>query len=382
MRAHRTLVTTAAVVTLAFLALLSTGTHTVQRGETLAGIAARYGTTTAAIAQANGITDPNRIYVGARLAVPGAAAPAAEATSGSYTVQRGDTLGSIATRHRTSIAAIVAANGIKNPNLVRVGQVLSVPTSAPGGPAVAAPAGGATHHVVRPGDTISGIAGRYGISAQQLIDANGLTGGIVYAGQRLSLVATSAAPAPAPSSGTTTHTIAAGQTLSSIAQRYGTTIRAIVDANGLTDPNRVRVGQTLTIPSSASGSAAVRCPVQGGARLMNDWGFPRSGGRFHEGNDLFAARGTPAVAVVGGTATQVVGRIGGNQVKLTGDDGVSYYYTHLDSFGKSGRVAAGDVIGTVGTSGNAAGTPPHVHFEVHPGGGAAVNPYPRFAAVC
>src|SRR3546814_1348586 len=102
---------------------------------------------------------------------------------------------------------------------------------------------------------------------------------------------------------------------------------------------------------------------------MNDGGSPRSGGRFHVGNDLFAPRGMPFVAVVSGTVVQTTGRIGGRQVKLAGDDGVSYYGTHLDGFGASGRVNAGDVIGYVGTTGNAAGGTPHVHFEVHPGGG-------------
>ena len=389
MRAHRTIAATTAVVALAFLSLLGTGHHTVRSGETLAGIAARYGTTAAALAKANGIANPNRIYVGSRLAVPTSGTPAPGASAaGQHTVQRGDTLGRIAARYGTTISALVSTNGIRNPNLIRLGQVLTVPAGgsggggATGGGATAAPPkGGATHHVVQRGDTIGGIAARYGITQRQLIDANGLTGGVVYVGQRLSLVPTAAAPS-APAAGNRTHTVAAGETLSHIARRYGTTIRAIVDANGLSDPNRVRVGQRLAIPSSAGGSVALRCPVQGGARMMNDWGFPRSGGRFHEGNDLFAPRGTPAVAVVGGTAVQVVGRIGGNQVKLAGDDGVSYYYTHLDSFGKAGRVAAGDVIGTVGATGNAAGGPPHVHFEVHPGGGAAVNPYPLIAPHC
>ncbi|MET0728611.1 MAG: LysM peptidoglycan-binding domain-containing protein [Acidimicrobiales bacterium] len=378
MRAHRTLSATAAVVALAFLTLLSTGSHTVAQGETLATIASRYGTTASALAKANGIANPNRIYAGTRLTIPGAvdAAPVAPATGTSYTVQRGDTLGSIASRHRTSISALLQANAITNPNRISIGTVLAVPAGG-----TASPAGGATHHVVARGDTIGAVASRYGISQKQLIDANGLTNGRIYVGQRLGLVPSTAAPStPAPTTGT--HTVANGHTLSSIAQRYGTTIRALAEANGITDLNRLRIGQVLQIPSTAGGSSSVRCPVQGGAKFMNDWGFPRSGGRFHEGNDLFAPRGTPAVAVVSGNVVQTVGQLGGNQVKLAGDDGVSYYYTHLDGFGKAGRVNAGDVVGFVGSTGNAAGGATHVHFEVHPGAGAAVNPYPRFSGVC
>ena len=385
MRAHRTLTTTAAVVALAFLALLGTGTHTVSRGETLAAIAARYGTTPAALASANGIANPNRIYAGTQLRVPSAIA-AAPAAGASYTVRAGDTLGGIASRAGTSIAAIVSLNGIRNANLVRVGQVLKLPapasggTTAPSGPPVTAPVGGATSHVVVAGDTISGIAARYGISQAQLVAANGLTGGRVYVGQRLSLVpSTNNRP---PTGATTTYTVVAGDTLSGIAQKMGTTVRAIQSANSLTNPNQVVVGMRLTIPATAGGAAAIACPVQGAMRHVNDWGFPRSGGRFHEGNDLFAERGTPALAVVGGNAVQAVGALGGNQVKLLGDDGASYYYTHLDRFGQGGRVGQGAVIGYVGNTGNAAGGPAHIHFEVLPGGGAAVNPFPLVDAAC
>lgn len=377
MRAHRTLTTTAAAVALAFLALLGTGTHTVARGETLAGIAARYGTTTAALASANGITNPNRIYAGTTLQIPGTAATPSTPATASYTVRRGDTLGSIASRAGTTIAAVVAINGMKNPNLIRIGQVLSLPAGAP---APTAPAKGAAFHIVKAGETIAGIAARYGISQAQLISANGLTDGRVYTAQRLSLLpATVASPAPTPA--TTTYTVAPGDTLSRIAQRLGTTIKSLLAANSIADPNRLMPGATLTIPTAGRGATALRCPVPG-ARFMNDWGFPRSGGRFHQGNDLFAVRGTPAVATVGGTAVQSTGAIPGKQVKLVGDDGTTYYYVHLDSFGAAGRVEAGAVIGTVGNSGNAAGGPTHVHFEAHPGGGAAVNPYPRIAPVC
>jgi LysM repeat protein len=387
MRAQRTISTTVAVVLLAFLALLGTGTHTVTRGETLASIAARYGTTPSALAKANGIANPNRIYVGTRLTVPTAdTAAAAPAAASSYTVKRGDTLGNIASAGGTTIATVLSLNSIKNPNLIRIGQVLAMPgTAEPAAPAAApvavtTPAGGATFHDVKAGDTIGRVAAKYAISQAQLIDANGLTGGRIYVGQRLQLVPAAAAAPPAPTG--TSHTVAAGQTLSTIAQRYGTTIKAIQDANGITNANVVVIGTVLAIPATTGGATTLTCPVQGAMQHMNDWGFPRSGGRFHEGNDLFAARGTPAVAVVGGTVVQKVGAIGGKQIKLAGDDGVAYYYTHLDGFGAAGRVNAGDVVGYVGNTGNAAGGATHVHFEVHPGGGAAVNPFPLLDAVC
>lgn len=379
MRAQRTLTTTIAIVTLAFLALLGTGTphlrtgvHIVKHGETLADLAAHYGTTASALAKANGLTNPNRILVGSRLMIPNASGRAPAATT-TYRVRSGDTLGSIASRAGTTISALVKLNGLSNPNRIRVGQELTLP--APGS---AAPAGGAAHHVVIAGDTIAGVAARYGITQRQLIDANGLTGGMIYVGQRLRLAPAAARPA-APTA--TTHRVAAGETLSDIARHHGTTVRAIQWANGIADANRVLVGTVLTIPSTAGGGP-LRCPVNGAVRHMNDWGFPRSGGRFHEGNDLFAARGTPVVAVIGGTAQQTTGPIGGRQVKLLGDDGATYYYTHLDRFGAAGRVAAGTVLGTVGSTGNAAGSSPHLHFEMHPGGAAAVNPYPAIAPLC
>lgn len=380
MRARRSLSTTLAVVALAFLALLSTSTHTVRPGETLATIAADHGTTVGALIRANDLADPDVIRIGQDLAIPSGSG------SGGYAVRSGDTLGTIASRHGTSIARLVALNDLNNPNLILIGQLLQVPGADGGGggagtgTAAQAPAGGATTHVVRAGETLGGIASRYGVSQAQLIAANGITEGRIYVGQGLRLVP--AAGTPSGSGGPSTHTVGAGDTLSDIALRHGTTVRAIVDANDLADPNQVPLGRRLTIPGGSEGPSSIECPVQGGATFMNDWGFPRSGGRFHEGNDLFAPRGRPAVATVSGTVVQTVGQIGGNQVKLAGDDGISYYYTHLDRFGERGRVTAGTVVGYVGSSGNAAGGAPHVHFEIHPGGGAAVNPYPRLVTAC
>ena len=126
------------------------------------------------------------------------------------------------------------------------------------------------------------------------------------------------------------------------------------------------------------------CPVQGGATFTNDWGFPRSGGRRHQGNDMFAARGTPVVASVGGSYRRSSNGLGGISYYLQGDDGNTYYGTHMAGYGSvgPGQVPQGAVLGFVGNSGNARGTSPHLHFEIHPGGGGAVNPFPTISRAC
>ena len=138
----------------------------------------------------------------------------------------------------------------------------------------------------------------------------------------------------------------------------------------------IRSGQKLEVPG---GGSAWVCPVAD-ASFFNDWGFPRDGGtRFHEGNDLFAANKAEVRAPVSGTVKFKTGALGGNQFNLIGSDGVEYYGSHLDSTGKSGKVSAGDVIGYVGTTGNAEGTHPHLHFGMSVGG-LIVNPHPTLVA--
>ncbi len=118
-------------------------------------------------------------------------------------------------------------------------------------------------------------------------------------------------------------------------------------------------------------------PVAGPHKYTNDWHMPRSGGRLHQGTDIFADVGTPLVAVEPGDVRYGTDPLGGNIVTLTTNERIRYYYAHLDRFeGTNRAVVAGDVIGYVGKTGNAATTPPHLHFEVHPNGGEAVNPYP------
>lgn len=136
------------------------------------------------------------------------------------------------------------------------------------------------------------------------------------------------------------------------------------------------------VPAPApNAGAGMACPVGGPRSFADTWGAPRSGGRSHEGVDMMAPGGTPLVAVEAGSATFKTNRLGGNAVWITGTSGTKYYYAHLSAWeGSSRTVSQGEVIGYVGATGNT--SVDHLHFEVHPNGGRAVNPYPYVRAAC
>ena len=137
--------------------------------------------------------------------------------------------------------------------------------------------------------------------------------------------------------------------------------------------------------SAAAGSPVIGgvfqlCPVDPPRAYSDDFGAPRVG-HTHQGNDIFAPYGTPIRAPFSGTASDASNGIGGMSVYVHGSAGY-VYNAHLSAMGTLGPVEAGTIIGYVGTSGNAAGTSPHNHFEWHPGGGGAVNPFPYLNSVC
>lgn len=124
-------------------------------------------------------------------------------------------------------------------------------------------------------------------------------------------------------------------------------------------------------------------PVKGvtRAQVADSWHAPRDGGaRQHEGQDILAPRGTPVLSATDGYVVSVgENKLGGQTVSVVGAGGRVYYYAHLDKYaddiGFGDRVTTATVLGYVGTTGNAAGTPPHLHFGVYSSGGA-INPLP------
>jgi LysM repeat protein len=339
--------------------------YEVKRGDTLSAIAAHYGVSVAALLEANDIPNPDLIRIGQSIIIPGEGGQADRI----HVVASGETLGAIAVEYKTRSSEIASLNDLANPDLIRVGQKLKIPGGGTGsGERVGG--NGPAYHVVAGGETLSSIANLYGISIEQLAEANGITNtSILYIGTRLQLSGETFVVETGE--GSATHTVATGDTLGSIAASYGVSVSDIAAANGIEDINRIRVGQTLKIP----GAGSWICPVPG-AKYVNDWGFPRSGGRFHSGTDLMAAKGTEILAPVGGRVEVLTGKVGGLQFRLYGEDDVTYIGSHLDAFGRSGAVAAGEVIGRVGDTGNARGGPTHLHFEIHPGDGDATNPFP------
>lgn len=155
-----------------------------------------------------------------------------------YTVRAGDTLQIIAARYGTTWQAIAALNNLPNPNFIYTGQRLLVR----GGSGVVLPPVSGSSHIVQPGETLLTIAARYGTTWPAIAAANNLANpNLIYVGQRLVIPA---APARPPQ----IYVVQRGDDLASIARRFGTTVQIIATANNLANPNLIYPGQRLTIP--------------------------------------------------------------------------------------------------------------------------------------
>ncbi len=260
-------------------------THVVQPGEGLFRIGLTYGVTVNDLMVANGLANPDAIYVGQVLIIPAPGAAAATpqvatggpSAAGSYhTVQAGENLYRISLQYGVTVDALTAANGLISAGEIYTGQQLTIPGAS--GVAAAPPSAAATtpvsgSHVVQAGETLGAISARYGVSMTALVQANNLSNpSLLYAGQTLSIpgagtirTETVTAPTPTPSS-TGQHTVQAGDTLFRISLQYGVSMANLLAANGLGNGDTIYAGQVLTIPdgSVSAPPAAAAPPPSGG----------------------------------------------------------------------------------------------------------------------
>lgn len=269
--------------------------YTVRSGDTLSGIASRHGTTVMTIMRLNGLTS-TVIHPGQVLRLSGSGASSTQTTSSSssgsggtstsssgsstrYTVRSGDTVSGIAARYGTTVAAVVAANKLDSRALIRIGQVLVIPGSGSSSGSSSSGSSGSsstgsgstsgssssssssrTSYTVRSGDTLSGIAFAHRTTVSALMSANSLRSTVIHPGQRLTIPGSGSSSSSSSSSGgtssgstsssaggTTSYTVRSGDTLSSIAAAHGTTVAAITSQNSLTT-TVIHPGQVLRVP--------------------------------------------------------------------------------------------------------------------------------------
>ncbi|MDN4474586.1 LysM peptidoglycan-binding domain-containing protein [Demequina sp. SYSU T00192] len=245
-------------------------TYTVKAGDTLSEIAHRHGTTVAKLARANKLANAALIYPGQRLTIGGsgtseqtspASSGAATTSRSTYTVEAGDTLSEIAHRHGTTVAALARTNKLANAAFITVGQRLTIPgttTTVAKKTTTTTKTTTSGRYTVEAGDTLSEIAHRHGTTVAALARTNKLANAaFITVGQRLTIPGTTTTVAKKtttkkPASGT--YTVKAGDTLSAIAQRHGTTVAALARTNSLANASTIYVGQRLTVPDGSQSS--------------------------------------------------------------------------------------------------------------------------------
>jgi len=199
-----------------------------------------------------------------------------------------------------------------------------------------------------------------------------------------------------PANCTTMYMVVSGDSWFAISKKTGVSMNALYSANGTSASSPLFPGMQLCLPAGATvttvtgsttpavGQLAVDLdafPVQGPCWFIDSWQAPRGGGRLHEGVDVMAKAGQYVYAVQDGRLSKQTldrsGSLSGNAWWLTTADGTYFFYAHLSDFApgltSGSRVRAGQIIGFVGSTGNSATA--HLHFEVHPYGGDAINPY-------
>mgnify|MGYP001203880086 CR=1 FL=1 len=364
-------------------AVLFGSTHaqqvTVRPGDTLWDIARRHGTSVEAIQQVNGLAG-HSLQPGVVLNLP----TGSDATPATYTVKAGDTLYDISVAFGMSVDDLIAFNNLDG-NTIRPGQVLTL-----NAPAVTPEPLRVT---VNRGDSLWSIANRHEVNLQELAAANGITAGtVLQPGHVLVVPGRYAGSTPAQGGAAApVITVQPGDSLWSISRRYNTDITTIMAANDMSHTH-IQAGQQLKIIPQAdvvrASEPAVPPPSDDvmvwplNGALTSYFGYRQlriGGTNQHHGIDINGDVGDPIRAALGGVVTFSGWRGGfGNLVIIQNGDS-EYYYAHANELyvHEGQTVNTGDVIATVGTTGRVTGA--HLHFEVRVNG-TPVDPLPLLEA--
>jgi LysM repeat protein len=256
--------------------------YVVKEGDSLGRIAQKLGVRLPDLLSANDMTMNSLILPGQQLAVP--QAPSGGGSAASYTVKAGDSLSVIASRHKVSLAALLAANGMTASSLIMPGMTLSLPAGAvtattTSNATTAASAASAATYTVKAGDSLSAIAGRNRVALAALLSANNMTAtSLITPGMKLALPAGAVAPSGSSSNGTSgsatgaaggSYTVKAGDSLGRIAARNGVTLGALLTANNMTATSLITPGMTLALPAGASAAQPQTTdqPAAAGSRI-------------------------------------------------------------------------------------------------------------------
>lgn len=353
-------------------------TYKVQAGDSLWKIATANHLSIADVKAWNGLTN-DQIYVGQTLTL---LPPHTHDTT--YIVKIGDSLSLIAKTYNVLIADIKIRNQLTN-DFISPGQTLIIPAEK----------GTYTTHTVRAGETLSIIARDYGISLVDLKTWNQLSTDTIYVGQVLRVAKPSETTTPPTETKAVTYTVQAGDSLYSIAVKYGITVQQLKTINNLTS-DTIYVGQVLKItdgeipaPAAPDRLQDAVFPLKAGTYTPfgDTYGDSRQygGERVHEGTDIIAPKGTPIYSATDGTVIRKGwSDLGGWRLTVKTSEGVYIYYAHMQTYAtgitEGGSVKKRQLIGYVGDSGyGPLGTTgkfvAHLHFGMYDLNWNAINPY-------
>ncbi len=338
--------------------------HVVEPGDTLWAISRRYQIPLEKLLQINGLTEKSILRIGQKIKLEEGDNEAI------YQIKAGDTLWGISRQFNIPLSSLLAANGLTEKSILRVGQKIILPSSSKEEAKAVVTSSNVTH-IVKKGESLWLISRLYGVDMDSIMKANKLTAdSILSIGMKLTIPQVRVASSPVKEDNFEVYRVQSGDTLWEISRRYRVSLQDLMKVNNLNEKSTLQIGQSIRIPSSLpksyeKASSSFLWPISG--RVSSTFGM--RGGRLHSGIDVLAPSGTLIKASRSGVVSFSGWMNGyGRVVIVDHQDGWQTLYAHnsVNLVNKGQKVNQGDAIARVGMTGNA--TACHVHFEVRKNG--------------